>query len=509
MVLVLLSIHYLHLPLFFLCQSCILPSSFSCTYLLYSLDAPTCSATTDSILAGEALIGGAKLVSSNVRYALGFFHPGSKSSIRHTAKHGYLGIWFDKVSQLTPIWVANRESPVIGHHRMTKLAIFEDGNLAIFNQATKSVVWSTHASITAKNSTAVLLDNGNLVLRDTANSSNILWQSFDYPTDIMPPGAKFGIDKTTGLNRRVVSKRSMIYPSPGCYCQELDPTGVPQFVFKLCNTSIVYWSTGELNGQYFNAMPEMSGRTLFDYKFINNDKEEYFQSILLEKDLISISTLDISSQNKMLIWLEDKQEWTTIYTQPKDLCDIYATCGPFTICNNNAPSPCDCKRGFSVRSPEDWEQEDHTGGCTRNTPLDCSTRNHSGAKTTDKFYPLPYATLPTKGDIIGSVGSTEQCEQACLDNCSCSAYAYSSGERCSLWYDDLLNIRSYTNGTTDDGGILYLCIAAKDAYNCRNSKRSKGKIIGAIITASVVVLSMLSAFFHVDDLEGTIFSHIE
>ena len=166
-------------------------------------------------------------------------------------------------------------------------------------------------------------------------------------------------------------------------------------------------------------------------------------------------------------------------------------------------------RGFSLRSPEDWEQGDHTGGCTRNTPLDCSTRNHSGAKTIDKFYPLPYATLPTKGDIIGSVGSTEQCEQACLDNCSCSAYAYSSGERCSLWYDDLLNIRSYTNGTTDDGGILYLRIAAKDAYNWRNSKRSKRKIIGAIIAASVVVLSMLSAFFHVDDLEGTIFSHIE
>ncbi|KAG0518525.1 hypothetical protein BDA96_09G183500, partial [Sorghum bicolor] len=376
------------------------PAFFLLVHLLYSMHAPACSATTDCISAGEALIGDAKLVSSNGRYALGFFHPGSKSSIRHTPKHWYLGIWFYKVSQLTPIWVANRESPVIGHQRMTKLAIFEDGNLAIFNQATKSVVWSTHASIMAKNSTAVLLDNGNLVSKDATNSSNILWQSFDYPTDIVSPGAKFGIDKTTGLNRRVVSKRSMIDPSPGRYCQELDPTSAPQFVFKLCNTSIVYWSTGEWNDQYLNAMPEMSGRTLFNYKFINNNKEEYFQSILLEKDLISISILDISSQNKLLIWLEDKQEWTTIYTQPKDLCGIYATCGPFTICNSNAPLPCDYMRGFSV-----------------------------------------------------------------------------SGDGCSLWYDDLLNIRSYTNGTTDDGGILYLRIAAKDAYNWRN------------------ILSMLSAFF--------------
>uniref|UniRef100_A0A0A9B4M6 Uncharacterized protein n=1 Tax=Arundo donax TaxID=35708 RepID=A0A0A9B4M6_ARUDO len=46
-------------------------------------------------------------------------------------------------------------------------------------------------------------------------------------------------------------------------------------------------------------------------------------------------------------------------------------------------------RGFSVRSPEDWKQDDQTGGCTRNTPLDCSTTNHSRTATTDKFYSLP------------------------------------------------------------------------------------------------------------------------
>jgi len=192
-------------------------------YLFQALHAPVYSATTDSISAGEVLVGDAKLVSSNGRYALGFFNPpGSMPS----SKRWYLGIWFNKVSQLTPIWVGNRESPVVGPHRMSELAISQDGNLAVFNEATKSMVWSTRAGITAKNTTAVLLDNGNLVLRDVSNSSTVLWQSFDYPTDIMPPGAKFGLDKITGLNRRLVSKRSLIDPSPGRYCLELDPSGV-------------------------------------------------------------------------------------------------------------------------------------------------------------------------------------------------------------------------------------------------------------------------------------------
>ncbi|CAN6332695.1 unnamed protein product [Urochloa humidicola] len=373
------------------------PALVLIVYLLFAMSVPACFEAANSISAGEVLISDAKLVSHNGRFALGFFHLGSKHSSQQIP-NWYLGIWFDKISKLTPIWVANRDDPIIGHHRMSELTISEDGNLIIFNQATKSMVWSTHATITVKNTTAVLMDNGNLILTDASNFSNIIWQSFDYPTDIMPPGAKFGLDKVTGLNRRLVSKRSLVNPARARYCLELDPTGAPQFVFKLCNTSIVYWSTGEWNGQYFNSMPEMSGRTLFDFKFINNN-EEYFQCNLLDKNLTSISLLDISGQNKLLIWLEDKQEWTTIYIQPKDRCDVYATCGPFTICDNNALSLCNCMRGFSVRSPKDWEQEDQTGGCIRNTPLDCSTMDHSRTATTDKFYSLTGVTLPVEANI--------------------------------------------------------------------------------------------------------------
>lgn len=271
------------------------------------------------------------------------------------------------------------------------------------------------------------------------NSSNVLWQSFDYPTDVMLIGAKFGLDKVTGLNRVIVSKKSLADPAAGLYCLELDPTGANQYVLEFCNSSIVYWSTGEWNGQFFNSIPEMSGRTLFDFKFINNNQEKYFVFNLLEKDLITVCFLDISGQMKQLLWLENKQEWATIYTLPKDLCDIYATCGPFTVCNSNALQVCDCIKGFSVRSPKDWELEDRAGGCIRNTPLDCGTKNQSRTATTDKFYSLPGIGLPTEANIIEAARTADQCALACQNNCSCTAYSY--GNRCSVWYDDLLNVR--------------------------------------------------------------------
>uniref|UniRef100_I1PSR4 non-specific serine/threonine protein kinase n=1 Tax=Oryza glaberrima TaxID=4538 RepID=I1PSR4_ORYGL len=256
--------------------------------------------------------------------------------------------------------------------------------------------------------------------------------------------------KVTGLNRVIVSKKSLADPAAGLYCLELDPTGANQYVLEFCNSSIVYWSTGEWNGQFFNSIPEMSGRTLFDFKFINNNQEKYFVFNLLEKDLITVCFLDISGQMKQLLWLENKQEWATIYTLPKDLCDIYATCGPFTVCNSNALQVCDCIKGFSVRSPKDWELEDRAGGCIRNTPLDCGTKNQSRTATTDKFYSLPGIGLPTEANIIEAARTADQCALACQNNCSCTAYSYAT----VIWRYKRKQFTAPTNNVQGGNGIV-------------------------------------------------------
>lgn len=52
---------------------------------------------------------------------------------------------------------------------------------------------------------AVLLDNGNLILRDGLDSSAVIWQSFEHPIDSWLPEGKIGINKITGEIMRLTS----------------------------------------------------------------------------------------------------------------------------------------------------------------------------------------------------------------------------------------------------------------------------------------------------------------
>uniref|UniRef100_A0A0E0GXL4 non-specific serine/threonine protein kinase n=1 Tax=Oryza nivara TaxID=4536 RepID=A0A0E0GXL4_ORYNI len=137
--------------------------------LLFSLQRnfPACSATNNgsTLMAGQVLTGGNKLISSNSKFALGFFQTGS-------SKQG--------------------------------------------------------------------------------------GQSFDHPTDVFLPGVKIGQNKITGQKYSFTSKKNSEDPALGLYCMELDPSGSRQYYDMLCNSSIVYFSTGEWNGRYFNSVPEMS-----------------------------------------------------------------------------------------------------------------------------------------------------------------------------------------------------------------------------------------------------------
>jgi hypothetical protein len=60
--------------------------------------------------------------------------------------------------------------------------------------------YSSGVPNTSVNAAAVLLDNGNLVIRDQANNSMVIWQSFDEPADVLLPGGHLGFNKITGMN---------------------------------------------------------------------------------------------------------------------------------------------------------------------------------------------------------------------------------------------------------------------------------------------------------------------
>ncbi|XP_040379125.1 G-type lectin S-receptor-like serine/threonine-protein kinase At2g19130 [Oryza brachyantha] len=440
--------------------------------LLLSLYTPASSTIADALSPGHALVGGDRLVSNNRKFALGFFKPSSD-----TNHNSYLGIWFNKVPKLTPLWTANGDNPVVDP-TSPELAISGDGNLVILDHATKSIVWSTHANVTTNDTVAVLLNSGNLVLKSSSNSSEIFWQSFDYPTDTLFAGAKIGWDKVTSLNRRLVSRKNSIDQAPGIYSLELRLSGDG---YLLWNSTVPYRSSGDWNGRYFGLAPEMIGVVMPNFTFVHSDKEAYFTYTLHDDTAIVHTGIDVFGRGFAGMWLEGSQDWLIHYRQPVLYCDVYAICGPFTICDDSKDPFCDCMKGFHIRSPKDWELDDRTGGCTRNTLLSCdNSKGMTGL--TDKFYPVKSVRLPHNAENVQVATSEDECSQVCLNKCSCIAYSYGKGG-CFVWHDELYNVKQLSDDSSGGNGeVLYIRLAAKELESSDTKK--SGKLIGVAIGAS-------------------------
>uniref|UniRef100_A0A0D9W4W1 non-specific serine/threonine protein kinase n=1 Tax=Leersia perrieri TaxID=77586 RepID=A0A0D9W4W1_9ORYZ len=348
------------------------------------------------------------------------------------------------------------------------------------------IAWAT-AVANANNTTnisATLSDDGNLILRSSSSNSSdkILWQSFDHPTNSLLPGAKIGRDKVTGLNRRLVSRKNTVDQSPGVYSLELDPSGAPQFVLVELTSGVTYWSSGEWNGRFFDSIPDMGVGS----QFVSNSREEYFTSPLSDERIIRRLSLEVSGQLKSFLWYEGLQEWLIAASQPKSQCDVHATCGAFAVCNDSSVPFCSCMKGFSIRSPKDWELEDRRGGCKRDTPLhDCN--GNISTSSTDKFYSVPCVRLPHNAQNIVVATDESECVKTCLSDCSCTAYSFADGG-CHVWHDGLVNVKQqkYNEPSGTKVQFLNLRLAAKEVQNGGNSRRRM-----LILTFSCATLGFL------------------
>ncbi|KAE8768013.1 putative serine/threonine-protein kinase receptor [Hordeum vulgare] len=474
--------------------------------LLLHATTPCSSASGDTLAAGQVLTVGDKLVSANGRFALGFFQfrPPSNTtlseSIDTTSSNSdwYLGIWFDKIPVFTTVWVANREDPITDPKpSVTQLKISTDGNLVIIHHTV--AIWSTRVvnknrtqTNTINTTTAVLMDSGNLALQ--SSSGQPLWESFDYPTDVVLPGAKFGWNKVTGLNRRAISRKSILDPGLGSYIVELDTSG-KGIVLQRRNPSVVYRVYAPESSEILKLLPriqkilELDPRTkgLIVPNYTNNEEEEYYIYISPDKSASSFLSLDVSGQIKLNIWSEASKSWQPVFADPVDVCTPPVTCGPFTVCAGNAEPPCDCMENFSKKSPQHWALGDRTQGCIRNTQLYC-TNDKNTTSSTDMFHPIARVTLPYNSQSLNLATTRSKCEEACLGSCSCMAYSYSNSN-CSVWHGELLAVNLDDGIEISSEDTLYLRLAAKDLPSLPKDKRKPN--VGVVTAASIGSFGLL------------------
>jgi len=112
--------------------------------------------SASSISQSQSLSYGKTVVSYPLgTFEFGFFNLGNPNKI-------YLGIRYKNIPIQNVVWVANGASPINDSSAILKLN--SSGNLVLTHN--NMVVWCTSSVNYAQNPVAVLLDSGNLVIRD-------------------------------------------------------------------------------------------------------------------------------------------------------------------------------------------------------------------------------------------------------------------------------------------------------------------------------------------------------
>lgn len=381
---------------------------------------------------------GKTLVSAGGRFELGFFSPnGSLAGDRR-----YVGIWYYNLSPQTVVWVANRDKPL---NKSVGVFSIRDGNLKLLD-TTGKVYWSPNLPpYLSSNLTVKLMDSGNLVLSEDKQSAVSLWQSFEDPTDTFLPHMK--MDKSLNL----ISWRDKDDPGKGDFTFKVDEESEDDFII-IRNNSVPYWKSREpwLKGRFEVIRYVLSNFSTLAQPTISvySNLTRFTQSSDYDDTRLVI---DFTGQIQHFKWDKETRNWTPLFSEPKDICSVFNTCGNFGSCNAENRIACKCLPGFKPSSPEQWNAGDFFGGCTRKTIL-CS-----GGE--DTFLSLKMMKLGTQ-DSSSPVDNEAECRMKCRQQCQCQAYSFEKSENsnrrrdtnvgngsCRMWYSELNNIQEeYVSG---------------------------------------------------------------
>ncbi|XP_050288926.1 G-type lectin S-receptor-like serine/threonine-protein kinase At1g11300 isoform X1 [Quercus robur] len=403
------------------------------------------------------------MISNGSVFKLGFFSPVNSTN-------RYLGIWYNNISAFTVVWVANRQKPLNDSSGL--LTISEDGNLVVLN-GQKEILWSSNVNNSVTNSSAQLLDLGNLVLKENTIGTT-LWESFKNPSDTGLPEMKYSTNERTGEKVQLTSWKSPSDPSIGSFSAGISRQSLTQgFIWK---DGRPYFRFGPWNGQEFIGIPTVP---------IFHDKFSVIQIPDGTTYLTSSSYVVLTTQGntEVRIWDSEKEDWEVVWKAMLSVCDIYGTCGAFGSCNSMSSPICSCLEGFEPKNTEEWNRQNWTSGCARRTPLQCGSVNTSGeAGKMDGFLKLNMMKVP---DFVEwSEAQEDDCRQQCLQNCSCIAYAFDLGASCMTWTRTLIDTQKFSNSSGID---LYIRVA--------HSEFDTNGDVRKIVTITVIIGTIFISIF--------------
>lgn len=330
-------------------------------------------------------------VSSNGDFAVGFFSRSDKHSV---------GIRFNSrsipSSKQIVVWVAGADLTV-GDNSYFELT--QNGELVLFDSAVGAIAWASKTANLSVTS-AVLLDNGNLVLLN--GHKDISWQSFDTPSDTLLPGQNLSSFQML----RAASRNSV----SSYYSLRMDSLGHLQLKWE---SNVVYWTSGSQSQSILRALLSSDGTLqLLDQR--SKSVWSVFGEDHNESDVkYRILRLDVDGNLRLYSWTEASKSWRSVWQAIENQCNVFATCGLYGLCTFNSSGSAVCNCPFTLTS-------DPNSKCMVPYGQNC----HSGSSMVTYEHTFLYGIYPPNETILHA--SSLQCKILCQEDPLCTAATFTN-----------------------------------------------------------------------------------
>ncbi|KVH94855.1 putative receptor protein kinase ZmPK1 [Cynara cardunculus var. scolymus] len=344
----------------------------------------------------------------------------------------WFAIWFKNSKDRTVVWTANRNRPVNG--RGSKVTFRKNG-VMVLTDVDGMVVWETNTTSTDANY-AVLLNTGNLVMKN--QKGQIIWQSFDYPTDTLLPS------QTLTKSKSLISASRKESVESGYFRLNYNNINVLTLNYDGPEVSSVYWPSPNpgFNVWDFGRTSSNSSKVAVfnDFGVFNSSDGWNFSASDAGFGIRRRLTMDYDGNLRIYSLNDSTALWSISWQAIAQPCDVHGICGRNGICIHGEKAQCSCPPGFEWNDPTDLTQ-----GC--NPPF----KKTCGNSSRFRFLELP------KTDYYGfdlnrsPPISFEACRDLCLRDCRCEAFNYRiTGEGSCYAKSALFNGLRYPNfrGTT-------------------------------------------------------------
>ncbi|KAJ8754233.1 hypothetical protein K2173_002133 [Erythroxylum novogranatense] len=303
------------------------------------------------------------------------------------------------VRSLEPLWQAD---PTSTFHWSDQTQIDFNGSLLISDPQTG--FWSTGT----QGDKVVLLNDSNLQIQKLGASPEVIWQSFDYPTN------------TLVTNQNFTSKMSLV-SSNGLYSMRLGDNFMALYAKFATKADHICWKHKALEARA--NIVEGKGPI---YARINSDGFlGMYQTNDAAVDMQTFKSFHRSLDAFLMVRLEqdgnlrgyyfDGTNWVLDYQAIANSCELPSPCGSYSLCGPS--SACSCLDN----------RTENSGGCSVNHE---SSGDFCGILEPENSFTVlrrKAVELPFKELMSYTVESSlDQCETLCANNCSCWGVVYSN-----------------------------------------------------------------------------------